>query len=138
MTRIIRRLALTFSALAVLLAACGGGDGNAEAFCNFQDDFAEYDGFLSADPDDAATQVGAVRQILSDGISNAPPDIRTEFELAANALSGLIDVFEDSGFGAEDPDPDALQAAFDLLEDPDVAAANTEVEVWFEEYCPAG
>lgn len=136
MTPIIRRLGLTLSALAVLLAACGGGDGDVEAFCNFQAEFSEYDDFLTAEPADAASQVAAVRRILSNGISNAPPDIRPEFEMAADALSGLIDVYEDSGFGAEDPNPDALQAAFDELEDPDVAAANTEVELWFEENCP--
>ena len=128
--------ALAAALLLLVLTACGGDSADPEAFCESNARLEELGDFLAAPPDEAEPLVAEVREIFSEGEATAPDEISAQYAVIVDAFTALLDVFEESGFGADEVDPVALEAALEGLNSAETLAANDEVQEWLEINCP--
>ncbi|RPI12163.1 MAG: hypothetical protein EHM63_00185 [Actinobacteria bacterium] len=114
------------------------GEGGGE-FCSQAQGFDEVFGeeaFQSNDPADLEDQFNASQQALADLENSAPDEIKEDVGIIADALAGLIEVFESANYDftqlAQDPDAVAQLEAFNSAE---ITDASTRVEAYLTEVC---
>ncbi len=114
------------------------GEGGGE-FCSQAQGFDEVFGdeaFQSNDPADLEDQFNASQQALADLENSAPDEIKEDVGVIADALAGLIEVFEAANYDftalAQDPEAIAQLEAFSSSE---ITDASTRVEAYLTEVC---
>ena len=131
-----RSISLLVAAM-LMMAACGGDSASVEAFCDIDARLEATGQFLDLPPDEARETIPRVRAIFEDGLSAAPDDVKPSYEILVNAFVPILDVFEDSDFGAGEVDGEALSAAFAAFSAPEVSDASDVVEAWVDANCGA-
>lgn len=119
----------------LMTAACSGGSASVEAFCDVDARLAAAGQFLDLPPDEARETIPRVRAIFEDGLAAAPDEVEPAYEILVDAFVPILDVFENSDFGAGEVDQAALQAAFEGFGAPEVADASEFVEAWVDDNC---
>lgn len=105
-------------ASSVLLFGCSddGGGGSEEAFCEL----------LASDADlDIETPEG--QEAFQEAMDAAPDEVSDDMEVLADAFEELS--------GVDENDPEALAAAFEVMADPEVMAAMSNIENFGVEKC---
>ena len=114
------------------------GEGGGE-FCSQAQGFDEVFGdeaFQSNDPADLEDQFNASQQALADLENSAPDEIKEDVGVIADALAGLIEVFEAANYDftalAQDLEAIAQLEAFSSSE---ITDASTRVKAYLTEVC---
>ena len=131
-------------ALALLLGACGPGEGTDESvveFCAAADDLADgtvlqgldltdLEGLSPQDPSLAAA-VAAVDRLAE---VPAPPDVAGPWHEVVAPLAAFLEALQDA-VPSSATSTDDLRAAADALVEPEVGEAGTAVDAYVTEHC---
>ena len=73
----------------------------------------------------------AARQLFDDVQAAAPPEIADDVAIVIETLDAIAEV----GISADENDPEAIDAAFEILLDPDFTEANERLEEYTSQAC---
>ncbi|GAA1990678.1 hypothetical protein GCM10009718_30500 [Isoptericola halotolerans] len=123
--------------LTLSLAACGGSDESAQAFC---DSFGSMDELTAdlqnVDPNDPDAAVASLEQLTAEVESiEAPAEISDSYAVITSAFRTFSDAATETLSDLENADPTALTEAMGAFTDEEFTAASTELEEYTAENC---
>ena len=130
------KIAVLAGAAALVLAGCGGGDDDVQAFCDQADEAQALGADLAAplqsgDLDSAKQAIDEAAAKLDDVAGEAPDEISDDFDVVTEYVNTLNDSIQD----AKSPE-DLLQLSEDVQANADeVTEAGNNVETYISENC---
>lgn len=124
--------------LTLSLAACGGSDESAQAFC---DSFSSMDELTTdlqqnVDPSDPEAAVASLEELATEVESiEAPEEIADSYEVVSSAFRSFTDTVSEALADPENADPAVLTEATGEFTSEEFTAAATEVETYTTENC---